>query len=154
MLEVSDEEAPIPFIAMERLVGSDLAEQLRETPRMTLSAAVDLVRQVASGIATAHAAGIVHRDLKPQNLFLAERESGRPVWKVLDFGLSKLVDQTVTLTRGLVIGTPAYMAPEQAAGRDTDRRTDVYALTAILYRVLTGEPPFNASDAVATVLEV
>jgi serine/threonine-protein kinase len=154
LLEVSDDTAPVPYIAMERLVGEDLAEALRDVPRFDVEKTVDLVEQVARGIGAAHDAGIVHRDLKPQNIFHAAVEGKRAVWKVLDFGLSKLVDQSQTLTKGLVIGTPAYMAPEQAAGRETDARTDVYALAAIAYRALTGEPPFAGADAVAIVLDV
>ena len=115
---------------------------------------MDLITQVARGVAQAHSAGIVHRDLKPQNVFRVERE-GRPhLWKVLDFGLSKLVDQSANLTRGQVLGTPTYMAPEQARGAEVDARADVYALGAIAYRVITGHPPYQGTDMMAVLLEV
>jgi serine/threonine-protein kinase len=96
---------------------------------------------------------VVHRDLKPHNLFLAE-EGGVFTWKLLDFGVSKLVDAGGTLTAGHVIGTPGYMAPEQARGEDVDGRADVYALAAIAYRCLTGHPPFTGKDVPSTLYDV
>jgi serine/threonine-protein kinase len=140
---------------MERLVGRDLADLLRDEPKMDLREAGEMVRHVALGVAAAHRAGIVHRDLKPQNVFRAQSADGREAtWKVLDFGLSKLADQTGTLTRGQIVGTPAYMAPEQASSKEVDARADVYALAAIAYRALTGQPPFHGSDMMALLLDV
>ncbi|MGO8997844.1 MAG: serine/threonine-protein kinase [Polyangiaceae bacterium] len=154
VMEVSDEKSPVPFLAMERLYGRDLADVLHASPKLGAQSAVDLITQVARGVAQAHSAGIVHRDLKPQNVFRVERE-GRPhLWKVLDFGLSKLVDQSANLTRGQVLGTPTYMAPEQARGAEVDARADVYALGAIAYRVITGHPPYQGTDMMAVLLEV
>jgi serine/threonine-protein kinase len=143
VLEVG--EAPIPFLAMERLHGHDLAELLRRRGTLRPAELVDLARQVGAGITAASAVGIVHRDLKPQNVFLAGA-----TWKVLDFGVAKLHAHDDS-THGLVVGTPAYMAPEQARGLDVDRRTDLYALAAILYRAITGRPPFTGADAAATL---
>jgi serine/threonine-protein kinase len=154
VMEVSDEGSPVPYLAMERLVGSDLAEVLRESPRLGAADAVSLITQIAEGVAVAHAAGVVHRDLKPQNVFRAEAPGRPSVWKVLDFGLSKLADQTANLTRGQVLGTPAYMAPEQASGADVDARADVYALGAIAYRAITGHPPYQGTDMMAVLLDV
>jgi serine/threonine-protein kinase len=153
VLEVASESSPVPFLAMERLFGRDLADVMRSAP-LTAFEVVSLVADVASGIAAAHAAGIVHRDLKPQNVFRVEGPGRAPAWKVLDFGLSKLTEQTSSLTRGQVVGTPAYMAPEQARGADVDARADVYALAAIAYRAITGHPPFSGQDIVAVLLEV
>jgi len=86
----------------------------------------------------------VHRDLKPQNLFRVE--GAHPTWKILDFGVSKLADSAMGLTRGEAIGTPRYMAPEQARGEDVDARADVYSLAVVAYRALTGHPPFKGDD--------
>ena len=133
----------VPFIAMELLVGEDLSAHLRHRERLDLPEVLELCAEVASGLAAAHGAGVVHRDLKPQNIFGAEAPGGRTkVWKILDFGVSKLRDAGATLTRSAVIGTPGYMSPEQAEGRDADHRSDVFALGAVTYRALTGRPPF------------
>jgi serine/threonine-protein kinase len=154
VMEVSDETSPVPFLAMERLVGRDLADVLRATPRLDGPSAVAMIGQIARGVTAAHAAGVVHRDLKPQNVFRAERAGGPDTWKVLDFGLSKLSDQSANLTRGQVLGTPAYMAPEQASGAEVDARADVYALGAIAYRAITGHPAFHGTDMMAVLLDV
>ncbi len=146
VLEVG--EAPIPYLAMERLRGGDLAELLRRRGTLTPAEIVDLTRQVGAGIAAAAAAGVVHRDLKPQNVFLEGT-----TWKILDFGVAKLAAHDDS-THGLVVGTPAYMAPEQARGGEVDRRTDLYALAALGYRAITGRPPFAGKDAAATLFEV
>ena len=153
VLEVGIVSEAMPFLAMERLKGEDLAQVLRHDRRMDAVEVADMVTQVASGIGVAHAAGIVHRDLKPQNVFLAESDR-LPVWKILDFGVSKLADGGATLTRGAVLGTPSYMAPEQARGENVDSRADVYAVAAIAYRALTGRPPYSGLDVVAVLLEV
>ncbi len=155
VLEVGDDATPVPYFAMELLRGVDLGGWLRERGRLPLDEVVELVRQVALGLDDARRAGIVHRDLKPQNLFRAD-EVGRtgPTWKVLDFGVSKLAGHGGTLTQGFVVGTPQYMAPEQAAGDDVDHRADVYSLAAIAFRCLTGRPPFAGADAPALLYQV
>jgi serine/threonine-protein kinase len=112
-----------------------------------------MVQQIAAGLTVAHTTGVVHRDLKPHNLFLAE-QGGVLTWKLLDFGVSKLADSGGTLTAGHVIGTPGYMAPEQAKSEDVDQRADVYALAAIAYRCLTGHPPFTGKDVPTTLYDV
>jgi serine/threonine-protein kinase len=152
VIEFGDDSDEVPYLAMERLRGRDLAQHLREHRRLPPPEVVALVTQVARGVDAAADAGIVHRDLKPQNLFLAE-EPGGAAWKILDFGVSKLVDGE-TLTQGQAVGTPSYMAPEQAAGKPVDRRTDVYALGAIAYRALTGQPPFGGRDVPAILYSV
>jgi serine/threonine-protein kinase len=135
---------------MERLYGQDLAAFLQQVPRMPLADVLDLVRQVGAGLDAAHKVGIVHRDLKPQNVFRAE-VLDRLVWKVLDFGVCKLLETGGTLTRGLIVGTPQYMAPEQARGDVVDHRADLYALSLIAYRALTGRPPFIVADMRALI---
>ncbi len=154
VLEVSDDTSPIPYLAMERLHGEDLASHLRERRRLTTREVVDMVDQISKGLEAARSAGIVHRDLKPQNLFLAEYAQAKPIWKTLDFGVSKLVDHDGTLTRDNVVGTPGYMSPEQARGGDVDHRADVYGLAAITYRALTGRPLFAAGDVPALLFAV
>ena len=153
ILEVGAEEEPVPFIAMERLDGQDLANLLRVRGRLDAGTIVGLMRQVARGLDAAAAAGIVHRDIKPHNIFLSEvGDIGE--WKILDFGLSKLAGHDGTLTRGHVLGTPAYMAPEQARGESIDHRADVYSLAAIAYRAVTGHPPFSGDDLWAILGDV
>jgi serine/threonine-protein kinase len=133
-------EAPLPHLVMERLHGRDLSMLIRERP-LSNSEFLDMLRQVGRGITIAGAAGVVHRDLKPQNVFL-----DGAVWKILDFGVSRLTDASDTLTAGNLVGTPTYMAPEQARGETVDHRADLYALAAIAYRVLTGHPPFARGE--------
>jgi serine/threonine-protein kinase len=111
-----------------------------------------IAEHVALGLDAARAAGIVHRDLKPHNIFLADEGGGRR-WKILDFGVSK-AGGSGTLTKGHIVGTPAYMAPEQARGEDVDHRADVYSLAAILYRAVTGHPAFTGKDVPTTLYEV
>ncbi len=153
VLETPDEDAPIPYLAMERLVGETLSERLRKKPRRDVADVSVMVRQVGAGIGAAHEAGIVHRDLKPQNIFRHRDERGK-TWKILDFGVSKLLDQSGTLTNNQMIGTPTYMAPEQARGEDLDTRTDLYALGIITYRMLTGRPPFSGRDLPTLLMAV
>ncbi|MCA9676591.1 MAG: serine/threonine protein kinase, partial [Myxococcales bacterium] len=145
VLEVGSDDAPVPFIAMELLEGRDLAWILRKQRRLPPESLLTMLREVGRGLDAAHAAGIVHRDLKPQNLFRAERD-GEVVWKILDFGVSRLVDVDSSLTRGQAIGTPSYMSPEQARGLDVDQLADIFALGTLAYRALTGRPPFSGSE--------
>jgi hypothetical protein len=152
VLEVGTTAGEVPFLAMERLRGFDLAQQLRRLRRLELAEAANLAREVAAGLEAARQAGIVHRDLKPHNVFSAEGDERRS-WKILDFGVSKS-GGSGTLTKGHVIGTPAYMAPEQAKGEDVDHRADVYSLAAILYRAVTGHPAFTGKDVPTTLYDV
>ncbi|MFT3926792.1 MAG: serine/threonine-protein kinase [Myxococcales bacterium] len=145
VLAVSGVDSVFPYIAMEQLSGVDLASYLRDRGRLPLSEICELVEQLGQGLDAAHRSLVVHRDLKPNNIFREVTGHGGPLWKILDFGVSKLVgsplDPSITAT-GL-IGTPQYMSPEQVRGeRDLDHRTDIYALSAIAYRAVTGEPPF------------
>jgi len=146
VLDVSTPDEPVPWFAMERLVGQDLADHLREHKRMGLKGAVAMLRQVGLGLDAARAAGVVHRDLKPRNLFLTSSQ----VWKILDFGVAR-VSTEETLTKDQIVGTPNYMAPEQANGARVTHRTDLFALGVIAYRVLTGRPAFEG-EATAEIL--
>jgi eukaryotic-like serine/threonine-protein kinase len=142
----------LPFLELEYLAGGSLDQQLDGTPWPSARAA-QLAEQVALGIAEAHRQGIVHRDLKPSNVMLAA--DGTP--KVGDFGLAKMLDSQSALTRSeSVMGSPSYMAPEQAQGRakQAGPAVDVYAVGAILYELLTGRPPFRGTTALETLEQV
>jgi len=128
------------------LEGGTLAERDFSGP---WEAVLDTALQIGRGIEALHDAGILHRDLKPQNVFLH-----RGTWKVLDFGVARAIDSGDTLTAGHVVGTPSYMAPEQASGGTVDHCTDLYALAAIAYRALTGHPPFAAGEIAETLYRV
>jgi serine/threonine-protein kinase len=142
-------ESPVPYLVMERLEGMTLGDILRGKRSLTPIEVIDLVTQIGAGITAAAAAGVVHRDLKPQNLFF---HGG--AWKILDFGVARAIDSGDTLTAGHVVGTPSYMAPEQAAGGAVDHCTDLYALAAIAYRALTGHPPYAAGEIAETLYRV
>jgi serine/threonine-protein kinase len=155
VFEVGELAGNVPYIVMELLTGHDLAWHLRKVQRLPLADAVALCEQIGAGLRDAHAAGIVHRDIKPQNLFLHEPPGGGPAsWKILDFGVSKLRGGHGTLTQNLVVGTPGYMAPEQARGRDADERSDLFALGAVMYRALTGQAPFRGNDTPQILFDV
>src|SRR5262249_43833071 len=127
VFELAAPDAPVPYLAMERLHGTDLATRLRADNRLPSDELVVLLDHVARGLEVARLAGVVHRDLKPHNLFL----HAGGTWKILDFGVSKLVGTEGTLTGEGIVGTPQYMAPEQASGGQVTHASDVYALGAI-----------------------
>jgi len=144
-----------PYIAMELLRGHDLAWHLRQRGALPLDEVVALGDQVARALEAARKAGIVHRDLKPQNLFLAQQNAAAPMWKILDFGVSRLAGSSGTLTMDLIVGTPGYMSPEQAAGgKEVTHRSDVFSFGAVLYRALTGQPPFSGPDTPQILYQV
>jgi serine/threonine-protein kinase len=137
------------FLVMELLTGESLFERLRREGFMGPEEAVPILWQICSALDAAHARGVVHRDLKPENVFLARTASGREVTKILDFGIAKIADPASgTATQaGIVVGTPEYLAPEQAMGTAVDGRADVYAVGLIAWRMLAGKHPFKAEDA-------
>jgi serine/threonine-protein kinase len=143
-----------PYIVAELLEGEELGRHLDRLGRLGLGPAIAIVRQICRALAEAHARGVVHRDMKPENVFLVGFADA-PRIKVLDFGISKVGDGPTSLTKtGVIMGTPAYMPPEQARGSHVDHRADIYAVGAILYRALTGSKPFAELDAVATLTAV
>ena len=141
-----------PYFAMEHLGGGSLVELIRKTERLAPATAAALLEKIARGVAAAHDLGIVHRDIKPQNVLLDD--DGEP--KVTDFGLAKRGGRADLTQTGAVMGTPHYMAPEQAAGRTkfVGPAADIYALGAILYECLTGHTPFTADDTVKLLIKV
>jgi WD40 repeat protein len=139
-----------PFFSLELCVGGSLDRKLAGTP-LTPGEAAALVQQLALAMHAAHQAQVIHRDLKPANVLLAA--DGTP--KISDFGLARKLDEQGPTVSGAVMGTPSYMAPEQAQGKkDVGPSADVYALGAILYEVLTGRPPFRAATALDTLMQV
>jgi len=138
-----------PYLVLELLHGMDLAADLRQRKALPEREVDAMVREVCQALHAAHEAGVVHRDIKPQNLFLTVEP--RVTWKVLDFGVSMMASGSGTLTQGGAVGTPAYMAPEQATGAMVDRRADVFSLGAVVYRALTGRPAFSGTSNAATV---
>jgi tetratricopeptide (TPR) repeat protein len=136
----SGEAGGLLYYVMPYVEGETLRQRLDREGRLPVHEAIAIARKVAAALDTAHQLGVVHRDVKPENILL---RAGEPI--VADFGIARAVTVSgeVKATRaGVAIGTPAYMSPEQAAARDVDHRTDVYALGAILYEMLIGEPPY------------
>jgi eukaryotic-like serine/threonine-protein kinase len=133
------------FMVMELLVGEDLAKVIARGP-VPVPDAVDHVVQACEAVAAAHDVAIVHRDLKPANLFVTQGREGRTSIKVLDFGISKLRNESHAVTQTLsVVGSPLYMSPEQMeTPRDADERADVWSLATILFELVAGKPPFDA----------
>jgi serine/threonine-protein kinase len=139
------------FLAMEFLDGNDLAEEMARRRVIEPTMGVRIALEVCRGLQAAHSKGVVHRDLKPENVFLQRTQDGEEAVKIVDFGIAQLRSnedaagsQRRRLTRtGMIFGTPEYMAPEQAAGRRADHRTDVYALGILMYEMFTGSVPFT-----------
>jgi serine/threonine protein kinase len=166
-----DEDNGIPFIAMEYLQGMSLDQHLRQVGVITIEQAMRIGREVAIGLAAAHQRGLIHRDIKPANLWL-EAPNGRV--KILDFGLARHEEEVASLTEGsssiaaaesdsgtdqltstgALVGTPAYMSPEQARGRKLDQRSDLFSLGAVLYRLVIGRLPFTGATRTAVLLSL
>ena len=136
------------FVSMEFVEGESLREFLRRSGKLDPERGMAIAKQIVAGIGEAHRQSIVHRDLKPENIMMGP--SGEV--KVMDFGISRSYAAGVTATGG-IIGTPAYMAPEQAEGKSTDQRTDVYAFGLILYEMFTGQAAFSGETPVSVALK-
>jgi serine/threonine protein kinase len=141
------------YFVMEHLDGIDLADVLAHERRLDPARAVQITIQICRALEAAHAAGVIHRDLKPENIFLVARDGRADFVKVLDFGIARSIGQDSSrLTNpGIAMGTPEYMAPEQAMGGLADRRSDVYSVGALLYEMVTGQPPHGEAEAASAL---
>jgi serine/threonine protein kinase len=155
ILDIGRDRDGCPFIVQELLKGEDLDAYLqRRGGRLRPEEIAELILPIVDALGLAHANGVVHRDIKPSNIFLAQQVSGR-IPKLLDFGISKITLQTMRATVSGVIGTPAYMAPEQIRGDGrADARTDVWALGVMLFELLGGRLPFEGGDSPQIFVEI
>ncbi|AKT40345.1 serine/threonine protein kinase [Chondromyces crocatus] len=155
-----DRESNLPFLVMEYMVGDDLMALIKRVGVLSPDLVLRIGAQACLGLQKAHTASVVHRDIKPHNLFLARREAGEVVVKLLDFGIAKVkMDQAhdtegAELTRtGNLLGSPLYMSPEQARGaKEIDWRTDIWSLGAVMYQALTGRTPYHHINALGELI--
>lgn len=142
----------VPFIAMPFLRGESLQTRLQREKKLDQRESLRIGREIAAGLAAAHKRDLIHRDIKPDNIWI-EEATGRA--KILDFGLVRAATDDAGLTQsGMVIGTPKYMAPEQAAGEPVDHRCDLFSLGSVLYRLIAGRPPFAGKNITAMLIAV
>lgn len=145
------EDRGVPFLAMPFLKGSSLEDRLKKSGKLNTEQVVRLGMQIARGLAVAHERGLIHRDIKPANIWIEPDNGGRA--KLLDFGLARGLSGDSHLTQsGTIVGTPAYMAPEQARGEKVDARCDLFSLGCVLYRMTTGVQPFQGAETMATLI--
>jgi serine/threonine protein kinase len=146
------EEKPLPYLVMEYIPGRTLQERLNERGPLDVPTVLRLGRQIAEGLAAAHAQELIHRDIKPGNILLETNVQDRV--KISDFGLARAADDASLTQSGTIAGTPMYMAPEQALGHKLDRRADLFSFGSVLYQMVSGRPPFRASTALAVLKRV
>ncbi|MFC2142152.1 protein kinase [Acidobacteriota bacterium] len=144
-----DKEEETPYISMEYLAGEDLRSLLQKKGMLPTDEAIEVAKQVCEGLVEAHRLGVVHRDLKPQNIMI--NENGQA--KIMDFGIARSIEAGGMTQTGVMIGTPDYMSPEQAEGREADERSDIYSLGIILFEMATGEVPFKGDTALSVALK-
>lgn len=146
------EDRGVPYLAMEYLEGESLSDRLDREGKLDTVEVVRIGTEVAEGLAAAHEKGLVHRDIKPANIWL---EGQRRRTKILDFGLARGGDDDTHITaQGAIVGTPAYMSPEQTRGEELDSHADLFSLGCVLYRMCTGQAPFQGKDSMSTLLAV
>jgi eukaryotic-like serine/threonine-protein kinase len=142
VFDVSDGSGGLPYVVMEALPGEPLGDRLRREGPLPGGLVLEIARQLAAGLQAVHAAGVVHRDVKPDNLYLIERDGEPLLLKILDFGMAKVLS-SASSSSPTVLGTAAYMAPEQILAEPVDARSDVYSFGVVLFRMLTGHLPFE-----------
>ena len=142
-------EKPIPYLVMDYIPGRNLQQRLDEQGPLVVPTVLRIGRQIAEGLAAAHAQELIHRDVKPANILL---ETGaRESVKVTDFGLARTADDASLTQSGMIAGTPMYMAPEQALGKKLDQRADLFSFGSVLYQMVSGRPPFRAASTLAVL---
>jgi eukaryotic-like serine/threonine-protein kinase len=146
------EEKPLPYLVMEYIPGRTLQQRLNERGPLDVPTVLRLGRQIAEGLAAAHAQDLIHRDIKPGNILLETNVQDRV--KISDFGLARAADDASLTQSGTIAGTPMYMAPEQALGHKLDQRADLFSFGSVLYQMASGRPPFRASTALAVLKRV
>ena len=144
-------EQPLPYLVMEFVPGETLQQKLDRSGPLDVSEVLRTGRQIAEGLAAAHASDLIHRDIKPANILL---EGGSQKVKITDFGLARAADDASISQSGVIAGTPMFMAPEQALGREIDQRADLFSLGSVLYQMVSGRPPFRAPTALAVLKRV
>jgi serine/threonine protein kinase len=144
-------EQPLPYLAMEFIPGETLQQKLNRVGPLDVPEVLRIGRQIAEGLAAAHATDLIHRDIKPGNVLL---EGGQQRVKITDFGLARTADDASISQSGIIAGTPMYMAPEQAQGQTLDQRADLFSLGSVLYQMVAGRPPFRANTSVAVLKRV
>jgi serine/threonine protein kinase len=143
---------PLPYLVMEYIPGRTLQQRLDESGPLSVADVLRLGRQIAAGLAAAHAQNLIHRDIKPSNILLEDGIQERI--KITDFGLARVADDASVTQSGVIAGTPMYMAPEQALGRRLDLRSDLFSLGSVLYQMVSGRPPFRAASTMAVLKRV
>jgi len=143
------EEKGTYFITMEYVAGEELKSFMRRSKQLALGTAISIAKQVCEGLEEAHRMGIIHRDLKPSNIMIDKDGNAR----IMDFGIARSLHSKSITGEGLVIGTPEYMSPEQAEGKDSDRRSDIYSLGIILYEMVTGKVPFEGNTPLSIAMK-
>jgi eukaryotic-like serine/threonine-protein kinase len=144
-------EQPLPYLVMELIPGETLQQRLDRVGPVEPAEVVRVGRQIAEGLAAAHACDLIHRDIKPGNVLL---EGGQHKVKITDFGLARAADDASISQSGIIAGTPMYMAPEQALGSKIDQRADLFSLGSVLYQMTSGRPPFRANSALSVLKRV
>jgi len=137
------------FITMECISGEDLKSFIKRSKKLTTDKAISLAKQVCEGLAEAHRLGVVHRDLKPSNIMIDKEGNA----KIMDFGIARSMEAREVTEAGFIIGTPDYMSPEQAEGKDIDLRSDIYSLGIVLYEMVTGELPFKGETPLSVAMK-
>jgi formylglycine-generating enzyme required for sulfatase activity/serine/threonine protein kinase len=151
--EVCGDTEEVPYAAMQYLKGMTLDDWLRAGKTLNVPQIMRIGKEIAKGLAAAHARKLIHRDIKPSNIWLDAANKGRV--KILDFGLARPTNEETHLTQeGMILGTPAYMSPEQARGQDVDERCDLFSLGCVLYRLCSGKLPFMGKDAMSMLLAI
>lgn len=145
------EEQPLPFLVMEYIDGQTLQQKLDQNGPLDVRDVARIGHRIAAGLDAAHAKGLIHRDIKPANILL---ENGTGHVKITDFGLARSADDASMTQSGVIAGTPLYMSPEQAQGREIDQRSDLFSLGSVLYVTCSGRPPFRAPSTLAVLKRV